>query len=172
MRLTTEELTEVLNTAIARQGEVELQAAPPATLEEAVEIARQLNIPEEHVLAAAEEVRRRGMRGRRRAALRRRRAAGLQLAAAGAGLFTLAGLGLLALSVPPLVAFGPLLVAAVWLFAAFRARFAPISDAEADRVELPPVPGECRVCGRPACSANATFCAEHRYRGPGTDASP
>jgi hypothetical protein len=31
-------------------------------------------------------------------------------------------------------------------------------------VDLPPVPGTCQVCGRPAVNPRSTLCEEHTYR--------
>lgn len=169
MRLSQEELSEVLNRAISRQGEAQQYSGDVTSLDEAMEIARQLNIPEEHVRAAAEELGRTGMRTRKREVVRTRRATGFAVAGMAAGLAALLTIAVLALHLPLWLGLAPLALTVIWVIAAARGRFAPISDAEADRVELPPVPGECRVCGRPAQSSRSTFCDLHQYRAPGSE---
>src|SRR5207244_4004612 len=52
------------------------------------------------------------------------------------------------------------------VFLAVRWLILPISDDEADRAQLLPVAGVCRVCGKPAINARATFCDEHAYKPP------
>jgi hypothetical protein len=172
LELSRAELSEVLNEAIARQSEGEPTGTDVATLEEAIEIARQVNVPEEHVLAAAAALRRRKeaaalavrrdekrelvRQGRQRAFLAS--AVGTALAAALA--FVLAPLG---------IAWawgGAIALALLALYQGARWIALPVTDAEADRVELPPVAGTCRVCGSPAYTPRATFCEEHRYQGP------
>ena len=169
MRLTQEELSEVLNRAISRQGEAEKYSGAVSSLDEAVEIARQLNVPEEHVRAAAEELGRAGMRARKREAVLTRRATAFTSAAIATGLAALLTVAVLALHLPLWLGLAPLALTVIWLVAAARGRFAPISDAEADRVELPPIPGECRVCGRPATIPRSTFCELHQYHAPGSE---
>lgn len=164
LRLTHDELTSVLNEAIARQSEAERMVERPATLEDALEVARQLAIPEEHVLAAAEELQRRRSRELRRTIVRERRKApflaALGLAAALALVVSLVG--------PSLGGFiSVLLAAAPACYLGWRWKLAPVSDQEADRTELPPTPGYCRVCGAPATTPRSTFCPEHTYRAPG-----
>lgn len=169
MRLTQEELSDVLNRAISRQGEAEQYSGTVSSLDEAVEIARQLNIPEEHVRAAAEELGRTGMRSRKREVIRQRRATAFASAGIATGLAAVLAIAVLALHLPLWLGLAPLALAVVWLVAALRGKSAPISDAEADKVELPPIPGECRVCGRPAQNSRSTFCELHQYRAPGSE---
>jgi hypothetical protein len=170
MRLSQEELSEVLNRAISRQGQAEQYSGDVSSLDEAVEIARQLNIPEEHVLAAAEDLGRTGMRAQKREVIRARRRSALTAGVAvTVGATVLATLAVVALHLPLWLGLAPLALAILWVVSAVRGLSAPVSDAEADRVELPPTPGECRVCGRPAINARATFCDLHQYRAPGSE---
>lgn len=162
--LTQDEISQVLHAAIQRHADAERQTTGLVTLEEALEIARQLNIPEGEVVAAAEAIRREreleALRPQRRAAVRMaRRHAFL------AGLASFGGLGAIVswLTTNPLFVGIGLLLA---IFLAFRWLVFRISDAEADRVELLPVAGVCRVCGKPAITARATFCEEHAYKPP------
>ena len=163
VRLTQDELTGLLNEAISRHSEAERKADTVATLEDALDIARQLAIPEEHVHAAAGELQRRRTREQRRAVVRQRRK-GAFLAAVGIA----AAIGVVVLLVKPsLGGFISALVAALpALYLGWRVT-APVSDEEADRVELPPIPGQCRVCGAKAANPRSTFCAEHQYQAPG-----
>jgi hypothetical protein len=164
VRLTHDELTSVLNDAIARHSEAERQAERPATLEDALDVARQLAIPEEHVLAAAQELQRRRVRELRRQVARERRKAPF-LAAVGLAV----AIGLVVALVRPSLGglVSVLLVTLPALYLGWRWKAAPVSDSEADRTELPPSPGQCRVCGSTATTPRSTFCAEHQYRAPG-----
>jgi Flp pilus assembly protein TadB len=164
LRLSHDELTDVLNDAIARQSKAEYQTERPSSLEDALEVARQLAIPEEHVLAAAQELQRRRLREQRRTVARDRRQAPF-LAAVGLAI----GIGLVVmLTRPSLGGFiSVLLVALPALYLGWRWRAAPVTDAEADRTELPTTPGHCRVCGATATTPRSTFCSEHEYRAPG-----
>jgi hypothetical protein len=172
VRLSEDELTQVVNDAIARQSEAERareETAGMSTLEDAIEIARSLDIPEEHVLAAAEELQRRKFREVKRAALqgKRRTSLGRWAAASGGALALLAaahfGLGP---GFPEWVAAVPALVSVPAALLALRRAFSRVPDREVDRADLLPQAGTCRVCGRPAYSPSATFCDLHRYRGP------
>ncbi len=55
-RFTAEELNEVLNSAIVRHDQALSEAQSTATVQDAIKIAAELNIPEEHVEAAAREL--------------------------------------------------------------------------------------------------------------------
>src|SRR5439155_5729297 len=73
-RFTAEELNEVLNTAILRHDEALREEQSTATVQDAVRIAAELNIPEEHVISAARDLQaRRGKRERMRILGRQRR---------------------------------------------------------------------------------------------------
>ena len=163
--LTQDELSRVLHAAIQRHADAERQAGGLVTLEEALEIARQLDIPESEVLAAAEAIR----RERELEALRPQKRAAVRMARRHAFLAGLAGFGGLGAIVswlttsPLFVGIGLLLS----LYLAVRWLVFRISDAEADRVELLPLAGVCRVCGKPAITPRATFCEEHAYKAPG-----
>jgi len=169
-RLSPEELQGVMQDAIARHGDAQRHAEAQAevrnlaTVEEALEIARQLDIPEEHVRAALKQRERELLRPQRREQAKRKRRGEFVFAAVVAGALTVAvgALGALASMLG-------LAVLAAWVFAFLLGvrLFAPVSDDAADREELPPTPGVCRVCGAPAENERATFCADHRYRGPG-----
>jgi hypothetical protein len=171
VRLTPEELSLLLDEAIARHSEAERRehdSTRLATLDDAIEIAQQLNIPEEHVRSAARTMERRKRLEQGKAAVRRGRRTAFRI---GLGIALAATLldGVLSLFVPGSVmvwmwAFQALpawVVAAV--FAWWLSR--PVTDAHAERWQPKPVPGECRVCGAEAYSPRATFCEEHRYKG-------
>jgi hypothetical protein len=171
VRLTASEMDAVLSRAIARESSGQRLEPREATLEDAIEIARELGISEEQVRASLAEVRAEGLKSDRReekravVRSRRRRAAGIAIAAMAAfmGWVLIGSAGVGATN------FAWFLIAAGWLGVAwliFRARFSPVSDAEADKVELMPVSGTCRVCGKRADSPQSTFCEEHRYHGP------
>jgi hypothetical protein len=168
-RFSEAELSAVLDRALERQRESDARqqefAARPTTLEDALEIARSLNLPEEHVRAAAEEIVRRRHRDGRIPLVKARRkkqaiVAPVALGVLGllfgvgssAGTLGMALLGLLVLPVGYLW----------WCWLA-----APVAEAEADRTEPLPVAGTCRVCGEPAVTPRSTFCEAHRYKGPG-----
>jgi hypothetical protein len=172
VRLTASEMDAVLNRAIVRDGSRAALEPREATLEDALEIARELGISEEQVRASLQEVRAEKLKSARReekrAVVRSRRRLAAWIATAAAAVFTgwllmgAAGVGLTTLAWASIVL--------GWLGAGalvYRAKFSPVSDAQADRVELPPVAGTCRVCGKTAHSPQSTFCEEHRYRGPG-----
>jgi len=170
-RLTQEQLSELLDTAIAKHGAAERrqeQQSQLMTVDDALEIARSLNIPEEHVLAAAQELQKRGSVDERKSLARMRRLAPFGVTAGLAGLLTVS-MGLIGGIVKVPDAMGALLMTAAWLpplFFGWRWKFAPVSQEEADRIELPPKPGVCRVCGAPAVTPQSTFCEQHRYKGP------
>jgi len=164
--LTPDELTELLNDAIARDGAASQERDHTLalhSLEDAVDIARQVGVSEESVREAARNLERRKTREQRRALVRAKRrrtlyalaavaaVVGLPLALR-AGIFP--GLPLLALLVGVALVVGHL-----WVNG-------PVSDQEADRTELPPVAGTCRVCGAAATSPRSTFCERHQYKGP------
>lgn len=163
LRLSDEEMSTLLNDAISRHSDSQRVASPTGSLEDALEIARQLDIPEEHVLAAAQEVQLRRRRELRRGVARGQRkgpfiaAFGIALAIAGVVILVKPSLGGI---LSALLAFLPA------LYLGWRWLAAPVTDAEADAVELPPTPGTCRVCGAAAVNNRATFCSEHEYRGP------
>jgi hypothetical protein len=172
VQLTEDELQELLTDAIARQGEAQRRqdvSHTLSTLDDALEIARQLNVPEEHVRAAAAEIHKRRLRERRRQLVRERRRADF-----------LAALGLLVGVALVVAVVGASLAALIFLMLAlipvavlgWRWLRAPVTDEEADRTELPPIPGKCRVCWRDAHTPQATFCEEHRYKGPNAGQQP
>lgn len=163
VRLSHDELTAVLNDAIARQSAAERQVEQPASLEDALEVARQLAIPEEHVLAAAHELHNRRARELKRQVARGRRKAPF-LAAVSLAVVIALVVALVRPSIGGLISV--ILVALPALYLGWRWKAAPVTDAEADRTELPPTPGHCRVCGATATTPRSTFCTEHEYRGP------
>jgi hypothetical protein len=179
MRLTPEQLQALLNEAIDRHSRAGAADGSLSSVEDAVEIARSLNIPEEHVLAAAEEMRRRQMLdqdaefrerriadGRRRIKQKRERAFFATLAPlGGVSLFFILG-GMFSHK-PMMVA--PILGAfCIPLFILLmRWLVVPVTDEEAEEEASGPVPGRCRVCGQPAAAPNSTFCLAHQYRAPG-----
>ncbi len=167
VRLSPDELQALMSDAIRRHGQAERAADPVdrslATLDDAYEIARQLNIPEEHVRAAVAERQKGKLREQKREVIRRRRQRHFF---ATLGIALIATLGLLIGGMQ--VSLGGLAVL-LWVAAlilGFQAKAARIADADADRVDLPPQPGTCRVCGAAAYNERATFCDQHRYRGP------
>jgi Flp pilus assembly protein TadB len=161
--LTQDELTALLNEAISRHSAAERQAETVTTLDDALDIARQLSIPEEHVHAAAGEIHKRRTREQRRAIVRQRRKTAFLTALA-----ISAAIGMVVLLVRPSVGglVSVLIAALPTLYLGWRAS-APVPDEEADRVELPPVPGRCRVCGAEATTPRSTFCTQHQYQPPG-----
>lgn len=165
VELTPDELSRVLNTAIQRHSDRDRHSGELASLEDALEIARQLNVPENEVIAAAESIR----RERQLEALRPQKRAAVRMGRKHAFFAGLAGLGGLGAIVSWITA-NPLFVGfglAIAAYLAVRWLLFSISDAEADRVELLPLAGVCRVCGRPAITPRATFCEEHAYKPPG-----
>jgi hypothetical protein len=161
--LSQEDLGEILREARAgTEAEVAAPETAALTVENAVEIARELGLEEEQVRKAAGTVYRRRLRPERRAAIRARR----RTAFLGSAVVAALGIGAAALAIPGALP-GLLAILAVPAVLAWRWLAAPISDQEADALELPPVPGLCRVCGLPAQAPNSTFCGVHRYRGPG-----
>jgi hypothetical protein len=179
MRLSPDQLQALLNEAIDRHSRAGAADGSLSSVEDAVEIARSLNIPEEHVLAAAEEMRRRQMLeqdeafrerriadGRRRIKQKRERAFFSTLAPLGAvGIFLLIGA---MFSHNPMVVAPVLGAFCIPLFILLmRWLVVPITDEEAEEEASGPVPGRCRVCGQPAAAANSTFCLAHQYRAPG-----
>jgi hypothetical protein len=173
MHLTETELHELLNTAIARHTESPAWEGDLATLEDVKDIARQINVPEEYVIAAAEEMRRRKVREeeerlkalqrpQRRVVVRIRRRTDFIAWAifAAVGTWLAHALFHLWLFLPVVVGGG------IAAFLLARWLFLPVSDEEADRAEMLPVAGTCRVCGKEAYGPLATFCEEHRYKGP------
>ena len=75
LRLTHEELSAVLDDAIARQGLASRVHGNTASLEDVLDVASQLNIPHEYVLSALTELRQRKLRQAKKAAKRRERKA-------------------------------------------------------------------------------------------------
>lgn len=164
LRLSEDELSAVLNDAIAGHSQVQRGPEHASTLEDALDIARQLDIPEEHVLAAARELQKRRVRELKRGVVRKQRKTSF-LAALALGAVVALVVLLIKLSIGGVISGLVALLPAVYL--GWRWLVSPVTDAEADAVELPPVPGQCRVCGNPAAAPRSTFCAEHQYRAPG-----
>lgn len=165
MRLAQDELQEILGDAIQRHGAAEqarLQQAQLLTEQDLLEVARDLNIPEEHVAAAILE---RGKLKRRemgRIAARKGRwnalAAALVLLGAGIGALLVTG-GVLGIAIAGV----GVLATAIALIGVLL----PVSDAAADAAAPPPPPGLCSVCGAQAQNPRSIFCERHRYQGPG-----
>jgi hypothetical protein len=169
-RLSPDELQSVMQDAIARHGAAERQAEAAqelrtlSSVEEAMEIARQLDIPEEHVRAALRQRERELLRPQRREQAARKRR--------GEFIFSLVVSIALTAAMGLIGALGSILglaVLAIWILPLMLGLrlLTAVSDAAADREELPPVAGVCRVCGAPAYNERATFCEAHRYKGPG-----
>lgn len=172
--LTPEELQSVMRDAIARHGQAQRDAEERArarnlaTVEDALSIARDLNIPEEHVLAAVRERNMAKLREQRRGSVRASRQARFFLwLGAAVGFSAMAAIataltgGLAWWAVFP--------TAAAWIgtfYLAWKWLFAPVEDSELRQADHIPVAGTCRVCGAPAYNERATFCEEHRYKGP------
>ncbi|MFN3651544.1 MAG: hypothetical protein ACK47B_18365 [Armatimonadota bacterium] len=165
MQLSQDDLSRLMSEAIARHGQQQRELerrAEVATLDDALEIARQLDIPAEHVLAIATRMMRERTAPQRKQVVKARRRRTFFMAAGLAAGF-LAGAVVLQV-VPVWLA----IVGAALILAAAGIRMAmPVSDADAEGVELAPRPGVCRVCGDAAQSPASTFCEAHRYRGPG-----
>lgn len=158
-----EEISAILEAAQARSNSdpsAALDLPYRGGIEDALEVARSLNIPEEHVQAAAREI-----LARRRAGAVQQRKAAPAWAMAAAGL--LVGAGAIWFMRAPfwspfwlkLLVIG-LAAGAIWALIKLAQHGASIP------VEQLPVAGVCRVCGQPAYNERATFCEEHRYRGP------
>lgn len=159
-----EEISAILDAAQARSSSdpaAALDTPYRGTIEDALEVARSLNIPEEHVQAAAREI----LARRRVGSVKQQKPApGWAVAATG----LLVGVGAIwfvrggAFWSPTwlrLLVIG-LAVAAVWALIKLALHGSSIP------AEQLPVAGVCRVCGQPAYNERATFCEEHRYRGP------
>lgn len=170
--LTSDELSEVLNAAIAREQSSD--GADVTTLEDALEIARQANIPEEHVRAALEEVRTRRRReedsvlgiarqAERRLIVKAKRRRDFLMGTFFAGAAAAVG----ALIGAPVWILGGLAAFSVMLGA--RWLLLPVGDPDAMALEVITPPGTCRVCGREAHTPRSIFCEEHRFKpGSGT----
>lgn len=179
LRFSPDELQSLMNDAIARHAsaERELEERPHrlgslATLEDALSIARDLDIPEEHILQAARERHRVKLREQRRWAVRAGRRNAFWL---GLGLATVTSVVSLMLGAFTGGALSWLMVLSgasglAVLFLAWRWLFAEVGDPELSRTDHIAVAGTCRVCGAPACNERATFCEDHRYKGPATSA--
>jgi hypothetical protein len=171
--LTADELQSVMKDAIARHGQAERVAETErvsglSTVDEALAIARDLNIPEEHVLAAVNDRNKAKLLEQRRQSIRKSRQNALWLWLGGACGFTAMAAVVSGIThgFPWVVAFPTFAawIGAVWF--AYKAFFAPVTDSEAQDADVIPVGGTCRVCGAPAYNERATFCEEHRYKGP------
>jgi len=181
VKLSEAEVSQLLDAAIARHKQAQALPEKVLSVDDALEIARTMGIPEEHVHEAAAELQRRRTtagvpavltedeRRRRGEVVRSRRAQKFLLSLAG-GAAVLTGIIVLsavfyAASWAAMLILGVTLVVVVrnlvrWLFGG-------VTDAELESVEVPPLPGRCRVCGAPAYTPQATFCEQHRYKGPG-----
>jgi hypothetical protein len=171
--LTPDELQAVMRDAIARAGRAQRQAEDGpmvqnlATVEDALSIARDLDIPEEHVLEAVRNRNLAKLREQRREGARTARKARFFMWLAAAGAFSAAAVGLGLLGGIPWFLLFPTL--ACWIGAVYlgwKWLFAPVTEAELEGQDAIPVAGTCRVCGAPAYNERATFCEEHRYKGP------
>lgn len=156
LTLSQDELAKILKEASSREG---TRAKPDVTtVDGAIEAARELGIPDEHVLEAIDRLR---AEKSRRAELKsiavRRRDRAFQFA------------GIMLLSTFIVAVSASLKVAAIVLvsmliplfklvFAYYQAH-AAMSDP--DRV-VEPIEGECRICGQPAFKPNGRRCAQHR----------
>jgi hypothetical protein len=178
LKLSEAEVSQLLDRAMARHQESQTLPDKVLGVEDAVEIARSMGIPEEHVLAAAEELRRRRHsstpvhlteeeRHRRTEIVRSRRSVRFGMSLVGGLAGAVVALFLLRSGVTAFFALLVLGIAAATIFAGFKRMMAPVPEAEIEQLELPPAAGRCRVCGAPAYSPQATFCEQHRYKGPG-----
>ena len=166
VKLSAGELDAVLQGAIARHGDSKSAEPAGTTLEEALDIARQLDIPEEHVLASVQDLQKLRLRQQRRELAKARRRLDSRVT-----LVIAAVVGAIGATLGLRGGFSPLALltlggAAMLVFWALRAAMSPVTDAEADAFEIPPVAGVCRTCGVPAITSKATFCEAHRYKGP------
>jgi len=156
--LTTSDLAEVLREASRIQESREL-----ATLDQALETARELGIDEKHVVAAAEKVQReKARRARLRTVTRRRRAEFLHFFGL---MLVISTFVLVAAGAPPaqMTLFGMSIAAfimAVKWAQAWAAEKKP-DLVGSDGME----PGDCRVCGRAATSPRGHYCREHEPGG-------
>lgn len=168
-RLSSDDLNLVLSDAIRRQSRAQeeterqiSQLGQVTSVDDAIEIAQQLNVDEKHVRAALADYQKSRLRGQRRDLVRAgRRNTGI-------GLLVLGGVVLVgALAAAPALAWvgaaGLLAGGALFLWGMLGG----VSDTAADQKEIMPVAGTCRVCGKSAYNERSTFCEEHRYKGPG-----
>lgn len=175
LQLNPDELQSLMKDAISRHSQSQRQqeervhqAGSLATLEDALSIARDLDIPEEYVLEAARERHRAKLLDQRRWAVKAGRRNAFWLGLGLATVTTVVSLMLGALTgggLSWLLVFSGAFWLAV-LFLAWRWLFAEVGDPELKRTDHIPVAGTCRVCGAPAYNERATFCEEHRYKGP------
>jgi len=160
--LSSDELSSVLSKASRIQAEHQQVGREVSTVDQAFETARELGINDEHVREAIDELRKqKGRRALFRAATRRRRRAFLRFVASMLGTVAIVGLAAgfdtarvvaMAMTIPLLI------IGFQWIKALFFERYPAVA------AEFGPLSGECRVCGKPAWQAKATFCSEHRPR--------
>lgn len=180
VKLTEAEVSQLLDEAMARHRQAEALPEKVLSIEDAVEIARTMGIPEEHVHAAAAELQRRrpaeapvvleaAELARRRDIVRSRRAQKFYLSLGLSVFLTVAMWGLVGASGGSaallLLLTGGVLAAVLGTLA--RWLWAPVTPQELEKLDVPPPPGRCRVCGARAYTPQATFCEQHRYKGPG-----
>lgn len=155
MTFSQDELTALLQQA-SQLDSRKVAETHPVSLADALQTARDLGIPEENVLMAADDLKRaKFLRTRRSNAIRMRRNhfirfLFLALAISIGITFTSslhAGLAVLAAMSIPL-----LIIGSRWATAAMGA------DETSDH----PVAGVCRICGATAWNPNATFCNQHK----------
>jgi hypothetical protein len=164
--LSSDELASVIKEAARQQGEdlKREQARSVTTMDDAYALARELGIPEEYVTEAAGNLESRRFMETQLGRLRGRRLVQfLGWLGIGVGVVvavSLLNLGWLAFLLAAGVAGLIVLIALVrWLSVA-------LGGADLKQIGPAPVPGRCRVCGRPAVTPESTFCDDHRYRSP------
>lgn len=164
--LSADELAAVIKEAARRQGDDLKREGTTSvtTMDDAYALARELGIPEEYVTEAAGDLESRRFMESQIGRLRGRRLVqfvvwlGIGIGVVAAA--SLLNLGWLAFLLAAGVAGLIVLVALVrWLSVA-------MGGADLKQIGPAPVPGRCRVCGRPAVTPESTFCEDHRYRSP------
>jgi hypothetical protein len=156
LSFTPDELTALLQQASQLDAR-KVEQSHPVSLADALQTARDLGIPEEHVLMAAEDLKRSKVKvARRRHALVSRRNAFIRFLfitlSVSIGMLLMSGLHT-ALVIFAAMSIPLLLLGSRWIMA----RIDPTEGGHSG-----PEPGVCRVCGRTAWNPNATFCTLHK----------
>lgn len=156
LTLSQDELAQILKEASSRGAQS--TRADVTTVDGALEAARELGIPDEHVLEAVDKLR-----------AQKSRRAELHSVAARRRDNTLRFLGVMLLTcliVAVTSSFNIAMIVFVsMLLPLFKNGFAWYQAAAAMKdpnAVLEPIEGECRVCGRPAVSKRGRYCAQHR----------
>lgn len=155
LTLTQEELARILQEASSRNAPATRDVT---TVDGALEAARELGIPDEHLLEAVDRLRaEKSRRVQLKGVVGRRRDAALRYLGV-----TLLTTSIVAVTASPKVA---LIVLVSMLLPLFKLGFAYYQARAAmhdPHAVLEPIEGECRVCAKPAVSKRGRYCADHR----------